>query len=70
MKIVRGAARVEAEEDFAPEEAAVKERDPEELGAAPPEGVILAEEPETEAEEEEDEQEDEDQNKGTRGDAS
>jgi len=70
MKIVRGAARVEAEEDFAPEEAAVKERDPEELGAAPPEGVILAEEPETEAEEEEDEQEDEDQNKETRGDAS
>jgi len=60
----------EAEEDFAPEEAAVKERDPEELGAAPPEGVILAEEPETEAEEEEDEQEDEDQNKETRGDAS
>jgi len=70
MNIVRGAARVEAEEDFAPEEAAVKERDPEELGAAPPEGVILAEEPETEAEEEEDEQEDEDQNKETRGDAS
>ena len=70
MKIVRGAARVEAEEDFAPEEAAVKERDPEELGAAPPEGVILAEEPETQAEEEEDEQEDEDQNKETRGDAS